>query len=55
MTIFTSTYILDKMAEKSGIPVVNVRIVGDNRVLIYVPYNAELIKKVKTISERKRL
>ena len=32
---------------------VNVRIVGDNRVLIYVPYNAELIKKVRTISRRK--
>jgi len=44
---------LYKMAREGKIPVVKVEFGKDNKVIIRVPYEQELIKKIKTISGRK--
>ncbi|MHC1630862.1 MAG: site-specific tyrosine recombinase/integron integrase [Methanotrichaceae archaeon] len=41
------------MARERKIPAVKIEFGKDNKVIIYVPYNRELIKKVKTISGRR--
>lgn len=44
---------LYKMTRKDKIPAVKIEFGKDKKVIIRVPYNQELIKKIKTISRRK--
>jgi len=43
----------EKMEEGRKIPVVKIEIGGNEKVIIRIPYNQELIRKIKTISGRR--
>ena len=45
---------LYKMAREGKIPAVKIELGRNNKVIIRLPYNQELIRKVKTISGRRR-
>jgi len=40
-----------KAAREGGIPAVKIGIEKNDKVIIYIPYNQELINKIKTISK----
>ena len=42
-----------KIVRKGKIPAVKIEIGGNEKVIIRIPYNQELIRKIKTISGRR--